>query len=86
MKRIHVAFAYCLNSAPGFTISSTQYGGAWVSSGTLVESVYGGTPAGTYGVVNCRYQGDRYEWTLVGSRYLGTIRWLNPQQRRAAAQ
>ena len=73
---------YCLPTASGWTIASTPYGGAWVDTGQLVESVYGATPAGGWGVVNCRYEGRVYEWWIGGSRQTGTVRWLNPNQRR----
>ena len=70
----------CRPTSPGVTVGSGRYGSEYTERGTLVQRIYGTGPAG-YGVVNCRYQGDLYQFVAgSGSTKIGTTRWLDPRQ------
>ena len=53
----------CVRTAPGFVLGAGQYGSAWVTTGTLVRTVYNvdNVP------VNCLYRGEEYSWTWGGT-------------------
>ena len=53
----------CAKTAPGFVLGSSQYGSAWVTTGSFYANYYN-----DFGLLtNCEYVGEEYSWTVGGT-------------------